>query len=78
LLADFGEEPLDEVDPGAGRRREVQDEAFVSCEPALHSRCLVGRVVIKDQMQIEMGRGLAIDLLEEGTRLPYGGSDIRQ
>jgi hypothetical protein len=28
---DFGEEPLDEIEPGAGRRREVRDKAFVSC-----------------------------------------------
>jgi hypothetical protein len=31
LSGDFGEEPLDEVEPGAGCWREVQDEAFVSC-----------------------------------------------
>jgi hypothetical protein len=30
LAGDFGVEPLDEVEPGAGCRREVQCEAFVS------------------------------------------------
>jgi len=30
LASDFGEEPLDEVEPGTGCRREVQCEAFVS------------------------------------------------
>ena len=30
LSGDFGEEPLDKVEPGVGRRREVQDEAFVN------------------------------------------------
>ena len=69
LSGDFGEEPLDEVDPGAGRRRKVQDEAFVSCQPALHGRCLVSGVVVEDQMQIEMGGGLAINFLEEGQEL---------
>ena len=34
LSGDFGEEPLDEVEPRAGRRREVQDEAL----PASASR----------------------------------------
>ena len=48
LSGDFSEEPLDEVEPGAGRRREVQDKAFVSCQPALHGRCLVGGVVVED------------------------------
>ena len=42
LPGDFGEEPLDEVEPGAGRRPEVQDEAFMSCQPAFHGRCFVG------------------------------------
>jgi hypothetical protein len=61
LSGDFGEEPLDEVEPGARRRREMQDEAFVSRQPAFHGRCFVGGVVVEDQMQIEMGGGLAIN-----------------
>ena len=69
LSGDFSEEPLDEIEPGAGRRSEVQDKAFVSCQPALHGRCLVGGVVVEDQMQIEMGGGLAINLPEEGQEL---------
>src|ERR1700737_5337516 len=64
LSGDFGEEPLDEVEPGAGRRREVQDEAFASCQPAFHGRCFVGGVVVEDQMQIEMGGGPAITFFE--------------
>ena len=44
LSGDFGEEPLDEVEPGAGRRREVQDETFASFQPAFHCRCFVGGV----------------------------------
>ena len=50
LTGDFGEEPLDEVEPGTGCRREVHREAFVSRQPALHGRRLVGGVVIEDQM----------------------------
>ena len=69
LSGDFGEEPLDEVEPGAGRRREVQDEAFASCQPAFHDRCFVGSVVVEDQRQIEMGGGLAINFFEEGQEL---------
>jgi hypothetical protein len=65
LSGDFGEEPLDEVEPGAGRRREVQDEAFASCQPAFHGRYFVGGVVVEDQMQIEMGGGLAINFLRK-------------
>lgn len=61
LSIDFDEESLDEVEPGTGRRREVQDELFVSCQPAPHRRCLVGDIVCDEQM--EMGGGLAINLL---------------
>ena len=40
LASDFGEEPLDEVEPGTGCRREVQCEAFVSRQSALHGGVL--------------------------------------
>jgi hypothetical protein len=50
LASDFAEQPLDEVEPGTGCRREVQCEAFVSRQPALHGRRLVGGVVVEDQV----------------------------
>jgi hypothetical protein len=56
LAGDFGEEPLDEVEPGAGRRREMQDEAFVSCQPAFHGWCLMGGVCPSSEF---LGRGAA-------------------
>ena len=57
LAGDFGEQPLDQIEPGAGRRREVQREAFVSRQPTRHGRRFVRGVVVEDQMQIEMGGG---------------------
>ena len=69
LSGDFGEQPLDEVEPGTGGRGEVQREAFVPRQPALHGRGLVGGVVVDDQMQIEIGEGLAVDLFEEVQEL---------
>jgi hypothetical protein len=33
LSVDFGEEPLDEIEPGPGHRREVQDEACLANQP---------------------------------------------
>jgi len=69
LASDFGEEPLDEVEPGTGCRREVQCEAFVSRQPALHGRRLVGGVVVEDQMQIEMCGRLAVDCFQKRQEL---------
>ena len=69
LSGDFGEQPLDEVEPGTGGRGEVQREAFVPRQPALHGRGLVGGVVVDDQMQIEIGGSLAVDLFEEVQEL---------
>ncbi len=69
LSGDFGEETFDHVEPGAGCRREVQLEAPMSCQPVLHGRRFVGGVIIEDQMQIEMGGRLSIDLFEESQEL---------
>ncbi len=62
LARDLGEEPLDEIEPRAGCRREVQLETLVPGEPALHLLCLVRGVIVDDQMQIETGGRLAVDL----------------
>jgi hypothetical protein len=65
LARDLGEEPLDEVEPGAGCWREVELETLVPGEPALHLLCLVGGVIVDDEMQIEADGSLAVDLPEE-------------
>src|SRR3990167_6857225 len=44
-------------------------EPWMSPEPRLHARVLVGRVIVHDDMQIECGRGLDVDLLEEADEL---------
>src|SRR5260370_24100477 len=69
LASGFGEEPLDEGEPGTGCRREVQCEAFVSRQPALHGRRLVSGVVVEDQMQIEMCGRLAVDCFQKRQEL---------
>src|SRR5450432_357505 len=69
LASDFGEEPLDEVEPGTGCRGEVQCEAFVSHQPPFHGRRLVGGVVVEDQMQIEMCGRLAVDCFQKRQEL---------
>jgi hypothetical protein len=41
----------------------------MSPEPRFYARVLVGRVVVHDDMQIEFGRSLGIDLIEETDEL---------
>jgi hypothetical protein len=65
LARDLGEEPLNEIEPRAGCWREVQLETLVPGEPPLHILCLVSGVIIDDEMQIETGGRLAVDLPEE-------------
>jgi hypothetical protein len=38
-------------------------------EPALYCRGLVSGIVVDDQMQVEIGGGLLIDLLEKAQKL---------
>jgi hypothetical protein len=43
----------------------VQVKALVMLEPTLHGWGLVSGIVVDDQMQVETGRGLPVDRLEE-------------
>ena len=65
LARDLGEDPLDEIDPPAGRWGEVELETLLPGEPALHLLCLVRSVIVDDEMQIESDGSLAVDLPEE-------------
>ena len=62
---DFGEQPLDQVDPGRRCWCEVQLEARMFGEPSLHLLGLVGLVVVADRMHVEvLGYG-PVDLFQE-------------
>src|SRR5437870_6642185 len=65
LGGDLGEPALDEVEPGGALRDEVEHKARVADEPALDRWRLVGGVIVEDQMQLEPGRRLALELVEE-------------
>src|SRR5512132_2297483 len=49
-LGELGEEALDGVEPGAGGRREVEDEARVALQPRLDLRVFVRGVVVEDDV----------------------------
>lgn len=69
VSGDLGEEALHHVEPGRRGRREVQMEARMRLEPALYGRCLVGGIVVDDQVEVETGRGPMIDQLEKAQEL---------
>jgi Integrase core domain len=50
FVGELAEEPLDEVQPRARGRREVQVKPWVLGQPRVHVRVLVGAVIIEDQM----------------------------
>ena len=41
----------------------------MSAQPGLNARMLVGPVVVYDKVELQVGGGLAIDLLEESNEL---------
>ena len=70
LASDFGEEALNQIEPGRRCRDEVQLEARMALEPTLYSRRLVRGVVVGDQVEIEIGEGFSVDLLEKLEEFP--------
>ena len=69
FLGQFTEPPLHHVQPGSGCRREVELEAWMPTEPGPDARMLVGAVIIHDEVELQVGRCLAIDFLEESNEL---------
>jgi hypothetical protein len=41
--------------------REMQEYAWLACQPRLDLGVLVRHVVVDDQMQVQLGRGLLVD-----------------
>lgn len=68
-LRQRGEQTLNGVDPGGRGRREVDVEARMPDQPAFHRLGLVGGVVVEDQVQVEVGRGLPVDQPQEADEL---------
>ena len=68
-LRQVAEPAFDRVEPRTRRRDEVQMEAGMTSYPPAYGGVLVCRVIVQDQMQIESGRRLRLDLLEEPEKL---------
>ena len=68
-LSDEGEEAFDLVEPGGVGRREVNVPARTACEPSSDLGMLVGGVVVDDEMDVELGRHIGLDVTQEGEEL---------
>src|SRR4030095_14906394 len=69
LLRQRGEPALDQVDPRAPCRREVDMEARMPRQPAVDQRRLVCAGVVDDEMNVELRGDRRIDRVEEGAEL---------
>ena len=57
------------VEPGAISRHEVQMPTRTCGQPGVDLGMLVSGVIVDDQMQLALGWGFAVDLVEEADEL---------
>ena len=69
LGGQLGEPAFDEVQPGRAGRGEMQNEAGMVCQPTLYRRCLMGRGVVENQVDVEIGGHFTVDFAQEGQEL---------
>ena len=69
LLRQIGEEALDLVEPRGRRRGEVNMPARTPGEPVADRLRLVGRVVVHDDVDLEVGRHVGLDVIQELAEL---------
>jgi hypothetical protein len=68
-LGDECEEAFDLVEPGGIGGREVNVTTRTAGEPSLDLGMLVGSVVVDDEMDVELGRHIGLDVTQEGEEL---------
>ena len=70
LVGEQGKEALDLADPGGRGRGEVDVPAGALGEPVADQLGLVGAGVVDDEMDVEIGRNVGLDGVEELAELP--------
>jgi hypothetical protein len=78
LLRKCGEEPLDEIEPGAARRCEMQVKATMPSQPITNDLRFVRAVAVEDQVHVQICRYFHIDAVQELAELantPPGARD---
>jgi hypothetical protein len=68
-LSDESEEAFDLVKPGGVGGREMNVPTRTACEPSSDLGMLVGGVVVDDEMDIELGWHVGLDVTQEGEEL---------
>ena len=68
-LGDESKEAFYLIEPGGIGRREVNVPTRTTCEPGSDLGMLVGGVVVDDEMDIELGRHIGLDVTQEGEKL---------
>jgi hypothetical protein len=74
LVVSSAQPPLDQVQPRAGGRGEVQLNAGMGTQPPLDRGSLVGRGVVADHVDGEVGRDGLVDPGQEAAELDRAGS----
>lgn len=69
FLREFTKPAFNQIQPRTGRWSEVQMKTRMPLEPGFHAGMLMGAIIIHDQMEIEFGRGFAVDFLKESEEL---------
>src|SRR4051794_24747558 len=67
-LVSLAKKPLDGAEPGVRGRGEVEGEPVVAVQPGANPRVFVG-VVVQDDVDGLVGRGLRLDDIEEADEL---------
>jgi len=62
FLRDLSKPSLNQVEPGRAGRNEMDVKARMLREPSFDLGVFVGRVVVDDQMKVQIRCGLSIDL----------------
>jgi len=65
LVGQIAEPTLDHVEPGAGSRHKMLMESGMAFEPRFDLRMLMGRVIVHDQMQVQVRWGFLINQFQK-------------
>ncbi len=68
-FCELGEEPLDRLQPGAGRRDDMKRPAGMARQPCPNLVMLAGGIVVEDDVVHLAGRALAFNGIEKADEL---------
>lgn len=69
FVGDLAEPTLDQIQPGTGSWNKVQMETWMPFQPEFDPWMFVGAVIVDNEMEIEAGRSIRIDFVQEPDKL---------